>query len=75
VKFQVEILKFDGADPPTVILTFSHSAKSVELVQETLNSVHYSPSWPPGADGYRIAWVDGIDTHRVEINLRDRGTS
>jgi hypothetical protein len=63
LKFQIEILKLDDADPPRVLLTFAHSAKSVEIVRETMKAVRDSPAWPSGANGYRIAWPDGTETH------------
>ena len=62
MKFLIEI--FDAADPPRVLLTFTHSAKSVQIVRETMTGLQNSPEWPSNANVYRIAWPDGEETHR-----------
>jgi hypothetical protein len=63
--FLIEILKLKDADPPRVLLTFSHSAKSVHIVRETMKSVQNSPEWPADANGYRISWLEGAEIHRL----------
>jgi hypothetical protein len=54
VKFIVEILKLNGAEPPQVLHSFSHTASSIHMIRETMKAVLKSPQWPPGANGFRI---------------------
>jgi hypothetical protein len=66
LRFVVEILKLNGADPPQILHTFSHSASSAHFIRETLKGLMHTPAWPAEANGFRIISENGIEEYRSE---------
>jgi hypothetical protein len=64
VKFIVEILKLNGAEPPRALHSFAQASSSVQMVRETMKVVLKSAEWPPEANGFRIMSDKGTELYR-----------
>ena len=63
LKYIIEILALDGSGRPRVLHSFTHTASSIHMVQESLKAVHGSNEWPVEAQGFRILSEVGLELY------------
>ena len=66
----VEILRWEKDQPPKVLHSFTHTATSLHMVQESMKAVINSSAWPKKANGFCIICEGGTELYRFskEVN-------
>ena len=59
MRVTIQILQRSTVSAQKVLHSFSHSAPSLRVVEESLKSVFFSPAWPRCADAFRVLSGDG----------------